>query len=57
VSEVHRLTFGAFLVRIDEDDLGGETRKQQGVRSRGPNVACTDDRDLRGLAAGHGSGV
>ena len=53
VLQVHRLALGASLVRVDQHDLRGDARQQQGVSERRSDVADPDDRDAGGTHALH----
>ena len=54
VVQVHRLAFGPFRVRVDQDDLGGEPLTGAGRTPRSRRrCRRPDDRDLGGASGDH----
>jgi hypothetical protein len=44
VIEIHRLAFGLFAIRVDQDDFGGHAAQQQAESETRPNVSKANDR-------------
>jgi len=53
MEQVHRLALGTTGVRVDEDDLRGETPQDRRVREGRADIAGPDDRQLRRAARSH----